>query len=423
MIVMEVTVQVNDHIARMPAGYLFSEIARRVKEYESAHPDHRIIRMGIGDVTRPLAPTVARAFAQAAAGMAEKDGFHGYGPDGGYPFLVEQILKHDYQARGVSLDPDEVFVSDGAKTDTAALQELFAQDAVIAVTDPAYPVYVDANAMAGRLGAYQDGRWEKLVTLSCTHLNGFVPQLPREHVDVLYLCYPNNPTGTVLTLPQLQIIVDWARENGTLIIYDAAYKAFISSPEVPRTIYEVKGAKEVAIECCSYSKTAGFTGVRCAWTVIPRELKGRLKGGGSVSLNTLWKRRCGSKFNGVSYPVQKAAAAVYTPEGIRETGETIAYYQANAAVLLQSLADTACSPVGGVHAPYVWLRTPGGMSGWDFFDYLLNAAQVVGTPGEGFGPGGNGCFRLTAFSTLEDTREAARRVRDAINQTQGDRIL
>ena len=406
----------NDHIARMPAGYLFAEIARRVREHEAARPGSPLIRMGIGDVTRPLAPSVARAFADAALGMATPEGFFGYGPEGGYPFLVEQIIRNDYQSRGVSLDMDEVFITDGAKTDTAALQELFSNDALIAVTDPVYPVYVDANAMAGRLGEYHDGRWSRLTTLPVTHENGFMPELPAKRVDVLYLCLPNNPTGTVLGKSQLKTIVDWAREHETLIIYDAAYKAFIQDPELPQSIYEVEGAKEVAIECCSFSKTAGFTGVRCAWTVIPKQVTGRLASGDKASLNALWKRRLGSKFNGVSFPVQKAAAAVYTQQGQQEIGETLAYYRENARVLLDALKDTDCQPVGGVHAPYVWMKTPAGMSGWAFFDHLLEEARVVGTPGEGFGRGGAGCFRLTAFSTHEKTREAAARVREAINK-------
>ena len=407
---------INEYIAQMPAGYLFAEIARRVREYEALNPASPVIRMGIGDVTRPLAPSVARAFADAALAMGTPEGFHGYGPDGGYPFLIELILRHEYQARGVRLDPDEVFISDGAKTDTAAIQELFAHDAVIAVTDPVYPVYVDSNAMAGRLGHYRDGRWQKLVTLPCTHDNDFVPQLPSQRVDALYLCLPNNPTGTVLSREQLQAIVDWARANDTLIVFDAAYKAFISDPQLPRSIYEIEGAREVAVECCSYSKSAGFTGVRCAWTVIPKALKGRRKNGERVSLNAMWTRRCGSKYNGVSYPVQKAAAATYTEEGQAQIKDIIDGYRQNAGLLMDALSDTACRPVGGVHAPYVWLKTPGGMSGWQFFDYLLTTAQVVGTPGEGFGAGGAGCFRLTAFSTPENTKEAARRVREALGR-------
>ncbi|NLX83312.1 MAG: LL-diaminopimelate aminotransferase [Clostridiales bacterium] len=406
----------NHHIAGMPAGYLFAEIARRVKEYEANQPETRVIRMGIGDVTRPLSPSVAKAFADAALGMTTAEGFHGYGPDGGYPFLIERIIRHDYQPRGVDLHMDEVFISDGAKTDTGAIQELFSADARIAVTAPVYPVYVDSNAMAGRLGRFENGRWSKLVTLPCSFDNGFVPELPRERVDVLYLCYPNNPTGTVLNRAQLQVIVDWARAHDTLIIYDAAYKAFITDPEIPTTIYEIPGAREVAIECCSFSKTAGFTGVRCAWTVIPREVKGSLPGGGTAALNALWRRRCGSKSNGVSFPVQKAAASVYSDIGWQETARTIAYYQDNAQLLLAALGKTGLQLAGGVHAPYVWLKTPGGMSGWDFFDYLLKTASVVGTPGEGFGTFGQGCFRLTAFSTKDNTQEAAARILDAINK-------
>ncbi len=408
--------QVNPFIAQMPAGYLFSEIATRVANYENKNPGSTLIRMGIGDVTKPLSPAITKAFSQAALQMGTPEGFHGYGPDGGYLFLREAILRHDYEPLGVHFDNDEVFVSDGAKSDSSSIQELFSKDALIAVTDPVYPVYVDSNAMAGRLGVYENGRWSKLVTLPVTHENGFVPELPKKRVDVLYLCLPNNPTGTVLNREQLKKIVDWARENETLIIYDAAYKAFISSPDIPSSIYEIEGAKEVAIECCSFSKTAGFTGTRCAYTIIPRELKGQMPDGNEVSLNTLWKRRTGSKFNGVSYPVQVAAAASYTPEGQRETRDIINYYRENARVLLSAFAGTPCDPVGGVHAPYVWLKTPGGMSGWDFFDFLLNTVQVVGTPGEGFGEGGKGCFRLTAFSTLEKTKEAAQRVKDAMSR-------
>ena len=408
--------QVNHHIARLPGGYLFGEIARRVQEFEATQPALPVIRMGIGDVTRPLAPAVARAFSEAALGMGSQEGFRGYGPEGGYAFLKEQIIRHDYQARGVDLDPEEVLISDGAKTDAGALQELFSRESVIAVTDPVYPVYVDANAMAGRLGSYADGRWSGLVTLPCSFDNGFVPELPRERVDVLYLCYPNNPTGTVLSRDQLQKIVDWARAHEVLIVYDAAYKAFITDLEIPRSIYEVPGAKEVAIECCSFSKTAGFTGVRCAWTVIPKSLKGRLPGGEAISLNALWRRRLGSKSNGVSYPVQVAASAVYSPEGSAQVADSIRYYHQNASLLPNVLQPTGLQLAGGLHSPYVWLKTPQGMSGWDFFDYLLRTASVVGTPGEGFGASGAGCFRLTAFSTLDNTKEAAGRILDALNK-------
>ncbi len=405
---------INAHIAGMPAGYLFSEIAKRVKAYEAAHPEADVIRMGIGDVTRPLSPFVAEAFARAARDMATDSGFHGYGPEGGYPFLIEAIIKNDYASRGVTLDPGEVFVSDGAKTDTSAIQELLAEDATIAVTDPVYPVYVDANAMAGRLGAYDQGKWQRLITLPCTHENAFVPELPDRRVDVLYLCYPNNPTGAVLTHAQLKTIVDWARAHETLIIYDAAYKAFVGDESLPQSIYEVEGAREVAIECCSFSKTAGFTGVRCGYMVVPESVRGRLPNGTTVSLNALWRRRLASKSNGVSYPVQKAAEATFLSQGKKEIGESIAYYRENARILLDALSDIGLQVQGGVNAPYLWLKAPGGLSGWELFDHLLNTAQLVGTPGEGFGAAGAGCFRLTAFGSRENTITGAKRLKEAL---------
>ena len=406
--------KINAHIAGMPAGYLFSEIAKRVKAYEAAHPEADVIRMGIGDVTRPLSPFVAEAFARAARDMATDSGFHGYGPEGGYPFLIEAIIKNDYASRGVTLDPGEVFVSDGAKTDTSAIQELLAEDATIAVTDPVYPVYVDANAMAGRLGAYDQGKWQRLITLPCTHENAFVPELPDRRVDVLYLCYPNNPTGAVLTHAQLKTIVDWANAHETLIIYDAAYKAFVGDESLPQSIYEVEGAREVAIECCSFSKTAGFTGVRCGYMVVPESVRGRLPNGTTVSLNALWRRRLASKSNGVSYPVQKAAEATFLSQGKKEIGESIAYYRENARILLEALSDIGLQVQGGVNAPYLWLKAPGGLSGWELFDHLLNTAQLVGTPGEGFGAAGAGCFRLTAFGSRENTITGAKRLKEAL---------
>ena len=382
--------KINAHIAGMPAGYLFSEIAKRVKAYEAAHPEADVIRMGIGDVTRPLSPFVAEAFARAARDMATDSGFHGYGPEGGYPFLIEAIIKNDYASRGVTLDPGEVFVSDGAKTDTSAIQELLAEDATIAVTDPVYPVYVDANAMAGRLGAFDQGKWQRLITLPCTHENGFVPHA------------------------QLKTIVDWARAHETLIIYDAAYKAFVGDDSLPQSIYEVEGAREVAIECCSFSKTAGFTGVRCGYMVVPESVRGRLPNGTTASLNALWRRRLASKSNGVSYPVQKAAEATFLPQGKKEIGESIAYYRENARILLEALSDIGLQVQGGVNAPYLWLKAPGGLSGWELFDHLLNTAQLVGTPGEGFGAAGASCFRLTAFGSRENTITGARRLKEAL---------
>ena len=399
---------VNPNFEKLPGSYLFAEIARRVKEYAAAHPDTDLIKLGIGDVTRPLAPAVVAAMKAAADEMLRADTFRGYGPDFGYDFLVNAIREKDYAPRGVTLAFDEVFVSDGAKTDTAAIQELFADDTRIAVTDPVYPVYVDSNAMAGRLGDFADGRWQKLVYLPCNAENGFVPALPTEPVDVIYLCYPNNPTGTTLSAAQLKPFVDYARRNGAIIIYDAAYKAFITS-DVPHSIYEIEGAREVAIECCSFSKTAGFTGTRCAYTVIPHEVTGLGAKGQRVELNALWKRRMGTRFNGVSYPVQRAAAAVFSPEGARQCAETVDYYRQNAHLIRRELQAMGYTVFGGVDAPYVWLKTP--VDSWQFFDTLLNQAHVVGTPGAGFGPSGEGYFRLTAFNTYEKTAEALERIR------------
>ena len=397
--------KINQNLAALPAGYLFAEIAKRVKEYSAVHPGVDILRLGIGDVTLPLVPAVVDAMKAAADEMGTLSGFHGYGPDFGYDWLIDAIIAGDYQSRGVEIGRDEVFVSDGAKSDVGNLQELFGPDAKIAVTDPVYPVYVDSNAMAGRLGAYENGQWTNLNYLPCTAENGFVPPLPEDDIDVVYLCYPNNPTGTVLTKDQLKVFVDWALAHNALIVYDAAYKAFISGPDIPRSIYEIPGAKRCAMECCSFSKTAGFTGTRCAYTVVPKELVFD-----GVSLNRIWGRRQATKFNGVSYVTQRAAAAVYTEAGQKQIMENIAYYRENAKVIREGLASAGMRVFGGEHAPYIWLKTPGTLSGWDFFDLLLDKAHVVGTPGEGFGPSGAGYFRLTAFNTLEKTKEAVRRI-------------
>ncbi len=401
---------INDNYQKLPGSYLFAETARRTKAYQEAHPEQEIIRLGIGDVTRPLVPAVITAMHKAVDEMGRRETFRGYGPDFGYDFLVNAIRDGDYASRGIDLAYDEVFVSDGAKSDVGNIQELFAPDAVIAVTDPVYPVYVDSNAMAGRAGSWTGERWDRLVYLPCTEENGFVPSVPDHPVDVLYLCYPNNPTGTVLTRAQLKVFVDWARKNGAVIIYDAAYKAFISTPEIPLSIYEIEGAREVAIECCSFSKTAGFTGTRCAYTVVPHEVKGRTADGKEVELNAMWKRRMATKFNGVSYPVQRAAAAVYTEEGQRQIKEVIAYYLENARIIREGLSERGFRIYGGVNAPYIWLKTPEGIDSWTFFDKLLNECRVVGTPGAGFGPSGEGYFRLTAFNTPEKTREAISRL-------------
>lgn len=403
---------INENFQKLPGSYLFAEVARRVKCYQEAHPDCELIRLGIGDVTRPLVPAVVEAMHRAVEEMGHEETFHGYGPDFGYPFLIDAIRAGDYASRGVDIAADEVFVSDGAKCDVGNIQELFSDDAVIAVTDPVYPVYADSNAMAGRAGDYEGDRWNRLVYLPCNAENGFEPPLPERPVDVIYLCYPNNPTGTVLTREQLKRFVDWARENGAIIIYDAAYRAYVTQPEIPLSIYEVEGAREVAIECNSFSKTAGFTGTRCAYTVIPHEVCGLDAQGNRVSLNQLWKRRMATKFNGVSYPVQRGAEAVYTPEGQQQIKAVIADYMENARIIRESLTEKGLTVFGGVNAPYIWLKTPGGMDSWSFFDKLLDECRIVGTPGAGFGPSGEGYFRLTAFNTREKTLQAMARVKD-----------
>ena len=402
---------INDNFEKLPGSYLFAEVARRVKEYQAAHPDADIIRLGIGDVTKPLVPAVIEAMHRAVDEMGRQETFRGYGPDFGYDFLINAIRQGDYAARGVDIAYDEVFISDGAKCDVGNIQELFSEDAVIAVTDPVYPVYVDSNAMAGRAGDYRGDRWSRLCYLPCNAENGFVPPVPDRDVDVIYLCYPNNPTGTVLTKAQLKVFVDWARAHHAIIIYDAAYRAYITTPGIPLSIYEVEGAREVAIECNSFSKTAGFTGTRCAYTVIPHEVCGLNAQGGKVSLNALWKRRMATKFNGVSYPVQRGAAAVYTPEGQAQIKAVIASYMENARIIRESLTAQGFTVFGGTDAPYIWLKVPQGLTSWDFFDLLLDQCHIVGTPGSGFGPSGEGYFRLTAFNTLELTQKAMERIK------------
>lgn len=404
--------RINENFQKLPGSYLFAEVARRVKAYQEKRSDCEIIRLGIGDVTKPLVPAVIEAMHAAVEEMGHEETFHGYGPDFGYDFLINAIREGDYAQRGVEVAFDEVFISDGAKCDVGNIQELFSPDAVIAVTDPVYPVYVDSNAMAGRAGDYVDGRWDRLVYLPCNAENGFVPPLPETDVDVIYLCYPNNPTGTVLTKAQLKRFVDWAKAHGALIIYDAAYRAYVTNPDIPLSIYEVEGAREVAIECNSFSKTAGFTGTRCAYTVIPHEVCGIGQHGEKVALNDLWKRRMATKFNGVSYPVQRGAAAVYTPEGQAQIKAVIADYMENARIIRDSLTAKGFTVFGGTDAPYIWLKTPDGMDSWTFFDKLLDECHIVGTPGAGFGPSGEGYFRLTAFNTREKTMQAMERVKD-----------
>ena len=402
---------INENFQKLPGSYLFSEIARRVAAYEQEHPDKKLIRLGIGDVTRPLPEAVTAAMHRAVDDMATAGGFHGYGPEQGYDFLREAIARCDYQARNVDIQPGEIFVSDGAKSDCGNIVDLFARENRVAVCDPVYPVYVDSNAMAGRAGEYADGKWDRLVYLPCNAENGFVPALPDKPVDVIYLCYPNNPTGTVLNREQLTKWVNYARENGALIIYDAAYRAFVSTPDIPLSIYEIDGAKECAIECNSFSKTAGFTGTRCGYTVVPHAVKGLNAKGEPVEMNALWKRRMSTKFNGVSYPVQRAAAAVYTEEGQKQIQETIAYYMRNAKIIREGLTASGIRVFGGVDAPYIWLKVPAGMDSCTFFDRLLDECHIVGTPGSGFGPSGEGYFRLTAFNTLEKTEQAVERIR------------
>ncbi|HMV77741.1 MAG TPA: LL-diaminopimelate aminotransferase [Leptospiraceae bacterium] len=404
--------KINENYLKLKAGYLFPEIAKRVRNFAEANPDRKIIRLGIGDVTLPLPPAAVQAMKDAADEMGSPSGFKGYGPEQGYSFLIDEIIKNDFVSRGVSVSPDEIFVSDGSKCDTGNIQEIFSTDCRIAVTDPVYPVYVDTNVMAGRTGdSGADGRYANLIYLPCTKENGFQPDFPSEKADIIYLCYPNNPTGTTVTKDRLKQWVDFAKKSGAVILYDAAYEAFITDPSLPRSIFEIDGAREVAMEFRSFSKTAGFTGTRCAYIVIPKELKGKTSSGELVSLNQLWNRRHTTKFNGVSYPIQKAAAACYSEQGKKEVQANIKYYMENASIISAELSSAGYEVFGGKNAPYIWLKTPKNLSSWDFFDRLLNEIQVVGTPGSGFGPSGEGYFRLSAFGKREDVQEAMKRIK------------
>ena len=404
-------ITINEHFLKLKAGYLFPEISRRVSAFQKNNPDAAIIRLGIGDVVKPLPSAIIEAFEQGIEELAKRKTFRGYGPEQGYDFLIDAIIANDYRSRGVQLEAGEVFVSDGSKCDSGNIQEIFGLDNVIAVTDPVYPVYVDTNVMAGRSGeADEKGCYDGIVYLSCTAENNFTPDLPTEPVDMIYLCYPNNPTGTVATKETLQKWVNYARENKAIILFDAAYEAFITDPEIPHSIYEVEGAKEVAIEFRSFSKTAGFTGTRCAFTVVPQELKAYTVGGEAVAVNPIWNRRHCTKFNGVSFPVQRAAAAVYSKKGKKQVAKNIAYYMDNAGLIRSRLSKMGYTVFGGENAPYVWLQTPEGSSSWDFFDKLLNEAHVVGTPGAGFGPAGEGYFRLSAFGQRDNVQEAMDRI-------------
>lgn len=404
-------VQINPNFSKLPGSYLFSEIGRRVAAYSRENPDAPLIRLGIGDVTRPLVPAVTQAMARAVAEMGTSGGFHGYGPEQGYDFLRQAIAEHDYRARGVAVDPEEIFVSDGAKSDCGNIGDIFGPDNVVAVCDPVYPVYVDSNAMAGRAGDYDPatGRWSRLVYLPCVRENGFVPAIPEGRADMVYLCFPNNPTGAMATRAQLKAWVDWANANGSVILYDSAYEAFISESDLPHSIFEIEGARTCAIEFRSFSKTAGFTGTRCAYTVVPRELERE-----GVSLNALWNRRQTTKFNGVPYVVQRGAEAVYTPEGQEQVHATIAYYQRNARVIREGLSRAGLEVYGGVNAPYIWVKTPHDMGSWDFFDLLLRRAHVVTTPGAGFGPSGEGYIRVTAFGEAQQAVQAVERIQSVL---------
>jgi len=409
--------RINENYRKLQAGYLFPEIGRRVRAFQAASPDARVIRLGIGDVTEPLAPAVVEAMHKAVTEMGTRAGFRGYPPDAGYDFLLEAIRQHDFAARGIEAALDEIFVSDGAKQDSGNIQEIFGSDCRIAVSDPVYPVYVDSNVMAGRTGAIDaSGRFSGVTYLPCSEANGFAPEPPSEHADLVYLCSPNNPTGAVMSRALLERWVHWARANDAVIVFDAAYEAYITDESLPRSIYEIPGARSVAIEMRSFSKRAGFTGVRCAFTVIPKELTGTTAGGERVPLHGLWARRHSTKFNGVPYVTQRAAEAVYTPDGKKQTLEQIAFYLENARCLREGLGAAGFSVFGGVHAPYLWMRTPSGLTSWDFFDRLLSQAHVVGTPGSGFGPNGEGYFRLSAFNSRDNVNEAIARIRKAFGR-------
>jgi LL-diaminopimelate aminotransferase len=407
---MEVTMfKINQNYLKLQGSYLFSTIGKKVRTYKEENPDKNVISLGIGDVTLPLAPIIISALHRATDEMAAKETFKGYSPDLGYEFLRSAIAKHDYEARGVQIAIDEIFISDGAKSDSGNIGDIFAEDNKIAVCDPVYPVYVDTNVMAGRTGEFDSttGKWSNVIYMPCSKDNNFVPMLPKETPDIIYLCFPNNPTGSAITKNELQKWVDYANEKGAVIIYDAAYEAYISEDDCPHTIYECDGAKKCAIELRSFSKNAGFTGTRLGFTVVPKEL---ISDG--VPLNNLWARRHGTKFNGAPYIIQAAGAAVYSPEGIAQTREQIDYYMNNARVIRDGLLEAGYQVSGGVNAPYIWLQTPNGMTSWEFFDHLLQNASVVGTPGSGFGPSGEGYFRLTAFGTHENTLEALRRIKN-----------
>lgn len=408
--------KINENYLKLKAGYLFPEIGRRVRAFTEANPQARVIRLGIGDVTRPLAPAVLKAFHDAVDDLSRVETFAGYGPEQGYDWLINALIEKSYNRLGVSLKPTELFISDGSKCDCANILDIFAMDNVVAIGDPVYPVYNDTNVMIGRTGEADDkGYYKGIVYMPCNESNGFIPALPKEKADIIYLCFPNNPTGAVASKAELKKWVDYANANEAVIFFDAAYEAFITDPAIPHSIYEIDGAKQCAIEFRSFSKTAGFTGVRCGLVVVPEDVMGTTTNGEKFSFNKLWLRRTTTKFNGASYPVQKAAAAVYSDEGWTQTREIIDYYMENARIILEGLKESGCTVYGGVNAPYIWLKTPDGMSSWEFFDKLLVECNVVGTPGSGFGPSGEGFFRLSAFGNRENVIEAVERIKDKLN--------
>ena len=409
-------IKINENFLKMQDSYLFSTIAKKVAKYQEEHPDKKIIKLGIGDVTKPLVPKVLEQMKKAVEEEGASNTFRGYGPEQGYDFLRNAIVKYDYEKRGVKIEPDEVFVSDGAKCDCGNIVDLFDVDNKVAITDPVYPVYLDTNIMSGRTGKYNEetGKYEGIIYIPCTAENNFTPELPKEVPDMIYLCFPNNPTGTVISKEELAKWVKYAKENNSIILYDAAYEAFITEEDIPHTIYEIDGAKEVAIEFKSFSKTAGFTGIRCAYTIVPKELKVKASNGEEVSLNKMWNRRQCTKFNGVSYVTQRGAEAIYSEEGQKEIRENIKYYLENAKIIREGLDEVGIEYYGGINSPYIWLKVPNNMKSWDFFDLLLEKANVVGTPGVGFGPSGEGYFRLTAFGERKNTEEAMKRIKETL---------
>lgn len=401
--------KINDNYTKLPGQYLFSKVAAKVRDFKAAQPDRNLLYMGIGDVTLPLPPAVIKALHAATDEMASASTFRGYGPEQGYPFLVDAIIKNEYNTLNVQLENSEVFIGDGAKSDTGNFQELFSASSIVALTDPVYPVYLDTNVMAGRAGALLEGKWSGIKYLPCVAENNFLPKLPEGKVDIIYLCSPNNPTGSAMNRAELTKWVNYARVNNCVILYDAAYRAYISSSDVPHSIYEIEGAKEVAVEFGSFSKTAGFTGLRCSWTVVPKALKIGSASGEPTALNPLWNRRHCTKFNGTAYIIQRAAEAIYTDEGKQQTAAMVSHYMSNARLIRSTLAAQGLPVSGGIDAPYIWFKVPGGDS-WAFFDELLEKTGIIGTPGVGFGPSGEGCFRLTAFGSPEDTQEAMQKI-------------